>query len=279
MSIQQSTTHCALVAALCLLACLAQAQNPAVTINVDADANRRPISASIYGVAYASTVQLNDLNAPLNRYGGNASSSYNWQLNASNRGFDWYFESVPEASATAGELGDTFIATSRAAGAEPMVTIPMLGWVAKLGSNRGKLAGFSQAKYGAQTGNDWQWFPDAGNGVLKSTGQNVIGNDPNDANVPADASYQQAWVQHLITRWGAAASGGVKLYVLDNEHSLWQSTHREVHPVGPTMDEIRQKMIDYGSMIKAVDAGATVVGPEEWGWSGYFYSGYDQQYG
>ena len=24
---------------------------------------------------------------------------------------------------------------------------------------------------------------------------------------------------------------------------------------------------------------AQVVGPEEWGWSGYFYSGYDQQYG
>ena len=32
-------------------------------------------------------------------------------------------------------------------------------------------------------------------------------------------------------------------------------------------------------MIKAVDPSALVVGPEEWGWSGYFYSGYDQQYG
>ena len=32
-------------------------------------------------------------------------------------------------------------------------------------------------------------------------------------------------------------------------------------------------------MIKAIDPSALVVGPEEWGWSGYFYSGYDQQYG
>ena len=31
-------------------------------------------------------------------------------------------------------------------------------------------------------------------------------------------------------------------------------------------------------MVKAVDPNALVLGPEEWGWSGYFYSGYDQQW-
>ena len=266
--------------ALCgLFTMSALAQNAAVTVNVDANANRHAISPNIYGVAFASSAQLSDLNAPINRYGGNASSSYNWQLNASNRAADWYFESIAETSATAGELGDTFIANSRTSGAEPMLTIPMLDWVAKLGSNRGKLAGFSQAKYGAQTGNDSQWFADAGNGVLQSTGQNITGNDPNDANVPAGVVFQQGWAQHLVNRWGLAANGGLKLYMLDNEASIWQSSHREVHPVGATMDEIRQKMIDYGVMIKGVDPGAVVVGPEEWGWSGYFYSGYDQQYG
>ena len=30
---------------------------------------------------------------------------------------------------------------------------------------------------------------------------------------------------------------------------------------------------------KQIDPSALVVGPEEWGWSGYFFSGYDQQYG
>jgi PKD repeat protein len=277
MSMHSSLKRAVLVASL-LLCLSAQAQNAAVTVNVDANANQRPISPNIYGVAFASTAQLADLNAPINRYGGNASSSYNWQANASNRGFDWYFESVPEASATAGELGDTFISNSRAGGAEPMITIPMLDWVARLGANRSKLAGFSQAKYGAQTGNDAQWFPDAGNGILKSTGKEITGNDPNDANTPANATFQQGWVQHLTGRWGQAANGGLKFYVLDNEHSLWQSTHREVKPTGPTMDEIRQKMIEYGAMIKSVDPTAVVVGPEEWGWSGYFYSGYDQQY-
>jgi hypothetical protein len=264
--------------AACLLSLPALAQNAAVTINVDANADRHAIHPEIYGVAFATPDQLADLNAPINRSGGNATSSYNWQINASNRGFDWYFESVAESSDTAGESGDSFIANSRSAGAEPMLTIPMLDWVARLGSSRAKLAGFSQGKYGVQTGNDAQWFPDAGNGVLKSTGKNITGNDPNDANTPAGVAFQQGWVNHLLGRWGTAANGGLHYYLLDNEHSLWQSTHREVKPTGATMDEIRQKMIDYGAMVKSADPAATVVGPEEWGWSGYFWSGFDQQY-
>jgi PKD repeat protein len=255
------------------------AQNAAVTVNVDANANRHAISPLIYGVAYGSTAQLNDLNSPLNRYGGNNASRYNWQLNADNRDFDWYFESIADTSAVAGERGDTFISQSKAASAQPMLTLPMLDWVAKIGANRGKLASFSQAKYGAQTGNDAQWYPDAGNGVLRSTGQNIAGNDPNDANVPNNTALQQGWVQHIVTQWGNASGAGLKYYILDNEHSIWQSTHRDVHPVGATMDEIRQRMIDYATMVKNTDPAATIVGPEEWGWSGYFYSGYDQQYG
>jgi PKD repeat protein len=45
------------------------------------------------------------------------------------------------------------------------------------------------------------------------------------------------------------------------------------------MDQVRDKMIAYAGTIKSVDPSALVVGPEEWGWSGYFYSGYDQQWG
>ena len=185
---------------------LANAQNPAVTVNVDANANRQAINPNIYGVAHATTAQLNDLNSPLNRNGGNNTTRYNWQLNADNRGNDWYYESIAENSATAGERGDTFFASSRAANAQAMLTIPMIDWVAKLGANRGKLASFSIAKYGPQTGNDWQWFPDAGNGIL-TNGQYVTGNNPNDANVPSNSLFQQGWVQHLVSRWGTNANG------------------------------------------------------------------------
>lgn len=160
-----------------------------------------------------------------------------------------------------------------------MITIPMLDWVAKLGANRSKLASFSQAKYGTQTGSDSQWFPDAGNGILASTGQNVTGNDPNDANVPSNSALQKQWVQEMAGKWGLATTAAPRYYLLDNESSIWFSTHRDVHPTGATMDEILARIKDYGSQIRSADPNAVIVGPEEWGWSGYFYSGYDQQFG
>ena len=92
------------------------AQNPATTINVDVNAGRHAIDPRIYGTAYASTANLADLNFAINRYGGNNASRYNWQQNADNRGSDWFFESIGDTSATAGERGDTFIQNTRAAG-------------------------------------------------------------------------------------------------------------------------------------------------------------------
>jgi PKD repeat protein len=255
-----------------------RAQNSPVTVSVDANGNRHPISPNVYGVAWADGTALADLNVPLDRSGGNATSRYNWQQNTDNRAADWYFESIPYASATAGEQGDTFVQTAEGAGAQAMLTIPMVGWVAKAGPSRSKLASFSIAKYGAQTGNDWQWFPDAGNGVLTS-GTDVTGNDPNDANVPADSLFQLGWMQHLTARFGGASAGGLAYYILDNEPSIWHATHRDVHPTGATMDEVRAKILDYAARVKANDPSAQVVAPEEWGWSGYFYSGYDQQWG
>ena len=254
------------------------AQNPQVSVQVDASANRRAISPYIYGLAFTGTSVLQDLNYPLQRWGGNYTSRYNWQQDADNRAADWYFESVPEGSGAAAWVIDDFIGITKAANAEPMITMPMLDWVAKLGPGRSKLASFSQAKYGAQTDADWTWFPDAGNGILSSNGQRITGNDPNDANVPNSTALQSGFVQHLLTQWGNAASGGLRYYVMDNEHSIWFDTHRDVAPTGATMAQVRQKMIDYGTVIRQADPGAKIVGPEEWGWLGMIYSGYDQQY-
>ena len=247
-----------------------------VTINIDAMLNRRPINPLIYGTAYATTAQLLDLNAPLNRQGGNNTSRYNWLLNADNRANDFYFESIPFAN-IAGEVGDTFVQDTKNGGALPMLTVPMIDWIAKVGANRAKLASFSIAKYGPQTGNDAAYFPDAGNGI-RTNGQFVTNNDPNDANTPNSPTFQRDWLQHLISRWGNSNNNGVRYFILDNEHSIWHSTHRDVHPTGANMEEIFGKMRDYAAMVKSQDAGAQTLGPEEWGWSGFLYSGYDQQY-
>src|SRR5437870_1416022 len=69
---------------------------PSVTIGVDATANQHAIDPDIYGTAFADRTALADLNAPLNRMGGNTTSTYNWQQNASNHAADWYYESIAD---------------------------------------------------------------------------------------------------------------------------------------------------------------------------------------
>lgn len=253
--------------------------NITVTIVADAQSQRHPISPLIYGAAFATSNQLKDLNFTLNRSGGNSETRYNWLINAHNHAADYYFESLADDSATPGASTDEFIRETRSGGAAAMVTVPMIGWAPKLGTTGdGRLASYSIAKYGPQTGNDYQWFPDAGNGVSVTNNTPIIWNDPNDANTPVNSGFEKNYVQHLTSTWGAATNGGVKFYLMDNEHTIWHSTHRDVHPVGTTMQEIRDRIFDYASMVRSNDPNALICAPEEWGWPGYLYSGYDQQW-
>ena len=250
-----------------------------VIVVVNAGADRHPINPLIYGVCYGTSNQLRALRAPLNRSGGNATSRYNWETNAANHAADWYFESLAEPSATPGANADDFVRDSRDGGAQAMLTVPINGWVARLGASRGRLGSYSIAKYGAQTDSDAQWFPDAGNGVLASTGLRITNNNPADANQPATPAFQAAWLRHLTNRWGAAGAGGVRYYLMDNEWGLWHETHRDVWPIGATMEQMRDRFCDYAAMVKDSDPDALVAGPEEWGWTGYLYSGFDAQWG
>jgi hypothetical protein len=249
----------------------------AASISVDGHLNRHAISPQIYGVAFpGSSSQLTDLNFTLSRSGGNAETRYNWLIDAHNRGGDWFFESIGDSpTGTPGASDDSFVSLSKGGGADALLTVPMIGWMPKLGPSRAHLSSFSVSKYGAQQAVDPYWT-DAGNGVSLVGGTNIV-NDPTDANFPTNSNFQLAWLRHLTSTWGASTNGGVKYYLMDNEHSIWQSTHRDVHPVGPSMQEIRDKIIDYGSLVKSNDPNALVGAPEEWGWSGYFFSGYDQQ--
>lgn len=253
--------------------------SPSVALVVDAAADRHPIDPRIYGVNFANSNDLRAMNVPLNRSGGNHTSRYNWRTNATSQAMDWFFQSLPQEGSGPGAWADGFVQQTKDGGAQPMLTIPINGWIAKLGPAGQRRCSFSIAKYGAQTGNDWQWFPDAGNGILAATGQPIVTNDPHDANQPATVDDQADWIRHLTNRWGGAANDGVRYYLMDNEWALWHDTHRDVHPVGVTMDQSRDLFCAYASMVKSNDLSALVLGPEEFGWSGYLYSGYDLQWG
>jgi Glycoside hydrolase family 44 len=251
--------------------------NPTNFIGVDVGTNRNPISPMIYGVASATSNELLDLNFTMNRLGGNEETTYNWQINAHGKGADYYFESYPDSSATLGESADSFVANSKGGRAQPLITVSMIGWTPKLGPGRAILPSYAVSKYGPQTGSD-PYFTNAGNGISVTNNTPITWNDPNDSYTSVDTNFEAGYVQHLTNTWGTSSNGGVRYYIMDNEHSLWSSTHQDIHPVGPTMQEILGKITAYASMVKKLDPGVLVAGPEEWGWSGYLYSGYDQQW-
>ena len=71
----------------------------------------------------------------------------------------------------------------------------------------------------------------------------------------------------------------IEMYILDNEPNLWNITHRDVHPVPLTYDELLDRTIRYGTAIREADPDAVIAGPAEWGWSGYFFSAKDTSEG
>jgi hypothetical protein len=240
-------------------------------VSVNAGMNQHPIDPNIYGTAFASTAQLSDLDVPLNRDGGNASDTYSYQQDATNHGSDWYFESIASGAGN-GQGMDSFVSSTHGGGAQPNLTINLFNWAAKH-ANSSTLGSFSVAKYGAQQSAD-PFNSDLGNGV-HSNGTNVTGNDPNDAYVANSPSFEQTWIQHLISSFGDSQHGGVQYYTMGNEPALWNSTHRDIHPNGETNTELFNEIVAYASMIKLLDPHAKIVGPEEWGWTGYFIDGAD----
>ena len=175
----------------------------------------------------------------------------------------------------AGAPADTAGPLPAGGGARPLMTIPTIGWTPRADSalNHPYTVGFPVAKYGAQQSTDY-WDPNAGNGY-HTNGSPITGNAASDSSTAVDASFEQAWIAHMRSAFGGAASGGVRYFTLDNEVMLWNSTHRDVHPNPPDEDEIWGKALSYGSAIKQQEPNARVTGPVTWGYCDVFWSAKD----
>lgn len=277
---------------VCLSCLLGTAQAATVAVSVDRSLDRRPIDPRIYGVNFGEPSDAAEPRYPLRRSGGNATTRYNWQADVHNTAGDYFFMNIADGDGSnlpANSTLNQFVAQTRAAGAEPIVTVGTIGWTPD--PERQKKWSFSIAKYGPQTLDECRYYgvnppfwctADAGNGECGAAnttgfcvGGRIVGNDPNDTSFATDASYATAWVQHLRARHGTAAAGGVRYFSLDNEPMLWNSTHRDVHPQPATYDEIWQKAVAYGSAIKAAEPDAKVLGPVTWGYCDLFGSAAD----
>jgi Glycoside hydrolase family 44 len=235
-------------------------------LEVNPTLGRYAISEDIYGISWASETLAKDLRLPLRRSGGNAVSRYNWKVNNTNRGSDYFFLNAVDPS----ENVDTFIAQNRRTATQTLLTVPMMGWVTK---DAAPNCGFSVKKYGPQQATE-PFNPDCGNGI-KADGTFITGNDPKDTSIAVNATFAGDWIKSLVAKYGRANAGGVRYYAFDNEPALWNSTHRDVHPAPLSYDELLQRTIDYGAAIKAADPSAKTLGPVEWGWPNYFYSAKD----
>ncbi|MBI4918119.1 MAG: glycoside hydrolase family 44 protein [Acidobacteria bacterium] len=241
---------------------------PAIAVNATAGAHL--ISEDIYGMNYADEALAAELRLGVRRWGGNSTSRYNWTNDTTNTGSDWYFENVPNEVGAA----DRFVEQDRRTGARTIMTVPLVGWVAKQRpAGHPYDCGFKVSVYGAQQSTD-PWDPDCGNGV-RTDGGEITGNDPADTSIAIDPSFVTGWIAHLVARFGDAVHGGVAYVDLDNEPMLWPDTHRDVHPQPTSYDEMRDRTWAYAAAVKEADPTVRTMGPVVWGWTAYFWSALD----
>ncbi|HOX44158.1 MAG TPA: glycoside hydrolase family 44 protein [Myxococcota bacterium] len=233
-------------------------------VQVDVDSEHgRPISPRIYGHNGLGAAIFDGPGAPrLARQGGNRLSAYNWENNLSHAGTDWLNQNdgymamdLPaDRQDVPGEA--VRVATQRAfdAGADMLVTIQMLGYVAT-GASDGDVNGtanylevlFDPIQF--RKGSPLSLSPDLGDGVV----------------------YMDELVNFLETTFPGAHQAGAPnlLYELDNEPDLWSGTHVRIHPDPATYAELEQKSIELAAVIKDLVPEALVLGPVSYGWYGF----------
>jgi hypothetical protein len=266
------------------------ASTSSVSIQIDDRAPGKPISDLIYGRNDLSFGRHDtDLTYPIVRFGGNATSRYNWQQNAWNAGKDWYylnnvFPYQPRVGRFSGNFSytDAIILKQSSLGQDTLITIPMIGWVAK---NRETAWGYSVKKFGKQEHTEQdQSRGDAGNGRLPH-GAPLKKGSPMDTSVAATPEFMGEWVKHnrALTAKHTPKGPSVRFYALDNEPMLWHDTHQDLRYGDPKLktpevgyDELWERTVAYGTAIRKADPQAKILGPAEWGWCSYMSSARDQ---
>jgi hypothetical protein len=250
------------------------AQSGVPTLSVDVGAARKPISPDIYGIAnygldatFAKEISVGNI-----RWGGDGTTRYNWMVDSSNSGFDWYFiGGNGETTAVPGASADLMVKTY--APADALITIPIIPYVNKSSAYS---CSFPESIYPNQQSYDPYLTVNGGNcgNSLTTSGTQTV--QLVDSNILANhisntTTLQKNWVAHLVSTFGTAAQGGVKFYQLDNEPGGWSNTHRDVMPTEPPYATIVQYGQQYAAAVKTADPSALVLGPSDFtlgGWIG-----------
>ncbi|HWE85230.1 MAG TPA: glycoside hydrolase family 44 protein [Terracidiphilus sp.] len=306
------------------LAAPATATGPALNVDVNTPntpaENPHTISPLIYGMnGYTlDTASAKVANPGLIRWGGDATSRYNYKNNWANSASDWYFENFQNEgamypNANSGSDFTQFYQGVDRAGSVALGTVPVLGWVAN-GTNG---CSFPSSSYPNQIGQNgaaafnsyngeqcgYGAYAEGAGACTSSTGCSIYGSntiaqltsisqpepDITASSTPAPGSvtaswangtWAGGWVNSVVTASGNGASGnGVAMWDLDNEPTWWDAVHRDVHPNPFTYDEVTNYGIGAALAIKTADPTALVSGPVMDYWWAYFYSKKDVESG
>ncbi len=221
------------------------------------EANRRyHISPYIYGSNQPNWQRHREL-ITLTRWGGNRTTTYNWENNASNAGADWRHQNDAYlcASNVPGEAVRRVVQDAQDARAAVIVTVPILGYVAADNFGGGDVAqtpGYLQKRF------------------LRSLPRKkhplTLLPDLLDTEVYQDEFV--GWLEYTFRESRMDASRAI-FYALDNEPELWSTTHPRVHPKKTLFEEVVRRNIEYATAIKAVAPRAMVFGPVSYGWHGF----------
>lgn len=260
-----------------------------VTVSLE---NHHPISPWIYGLADSSAdneEHLRWLGTTLLRWGGNARSRHNWEVNASNAGSDWEFRNVSQGDDVPGSASLLFMQRNQRLGARSLLTIPTIGWVAKDGDNDSqsvdvpehggpRLSEGSDAAFTRFENGNWSSpYDPAAN--QSRTSVRSLSSKGSQFSYPPDLTdgkvYQDEWVAYL--RGERPPNAPPPIYAMDNEPELWSdSTHVDVHPTRLGYDDQLANFLEYARAVKNADPEGLVAGPESWGVTAYMQSALDE---
>ncbi len=121
------------------------------TLSVDVSNQTHAINPNIYGMNgyLLDSASAVTANPTVVRWGGDATSRYNYKLNTTNSASDYYFENFSgEGGMWGGGNYTGFITASSAAGIQALMTMPVLGWVTNSSTTA---CSFTQSQFPGQT--------------------------------------------------------------------------------------------------------------------------------
>ena len=257
----------------------AAATGPALTVD-PTSSDHHAISPNIYGLNFADPTLGAAIGLPVDRWGGNGTDTYNWQLGSQNLGSDWYFENVADCFAAAynwcsGMTKNTvfayrdFIAKDRKLGSKTLITLPMAGYVAKNAPVAHPLTcGYPKTPWPNQDSFD-PYDSNCGNGRQRRA--HDPGQPANDGRA-IGASYDGSWV---TTTWSSAtappSTTGVGYYEL-GQRTVAVERHAQRYP--PQAGDRAGAVAEVGGRSPPPSRRPTRArrcsGFSEWGWPGYF---------